>query len=234
MTYDNLEVIVLPDRLDNFIWWENNLKTVPTGKVLPSHKRDIGVDNATGDIIAFIDADAYPEKNWLTRAVQILVEQGHRLGGVCGPGIIPPGSKFKEFAADEVLKMFPYNYRVTGQFERLVDDYPTFNLILWKKYIDRVGGFNCDYLTGEDTLLCKKITHGLKKPILYTPSVIVYHDRRPLFWPFLKQIATYGKHRGYFFKMYPETSRKLVYALPSIGVICLLSLLAYWAWCWLS
>lgn len=220
LEYRNKEIIVLPDRLDSFVWYEDGLKTIPTGKVLPSHKRDIGIDNARGEIIAFIDADAYPPRKWLNNAVHIMETNKDRLAGVCGAGVLPQGSSFMETASDYILRLLPYNYRVIRKHPRFVDDFPTFNLILWKRYIDEVGGFNCDYLTGEDTILCKKIIERTGKKILYNSLVTVYHARRPLFKAFLKQVSTYGKHRGYFFKVHPATSRKLVYILPS-AVLCL-------------
>ncbi|MCJ7633369.1 DUF72 domain-containing protein, partial [Candidatus Bathyarchaeota archaeon] len=38
----------------------------------------------------------------------------------------------------------------------------------------------------------------------------------------MKQIANVGVHRGYFAKMYPDTSRRIFYFLPSIVVMILL------------
>ena len=223
--YNGLEVIVLPD---NFAYLcKDNHKVIPTGKVLPSHKRDIGIKEATGEIIAFIDADAYPTKSWLKNAVWHL-RNDKTIAGICGPGTLPPDSTMKQKAADFVLKLLPFNYRVQPKKARYVEDYPTFNLILWKKDILKAGGFNCDYLTGEDTLLCKRITKDLGKRILYAPDVEVYHERREVFKPFFKQIGTYGRHRGYFFKKHPETSRAFIYILPLILAIGVMIVCIYY------
>ncbi len=43
---------------------------IPTGPVGPPLKRDIGAKKAKGEIIAFIDDDAYPRKDWLINAVK--------------------------------------------------------------------------------------------------------------------------------------------------------------------
>ena len=43
---------------------------IPTGKVRPAEKRDRGVRESNGEIVAIIDDDAYPESDWLTNAVR--------------------------------------------------------------------------------------------------------------------------------------------------------------------
>ena len=73
-TYKKFEVIVLPNEhaqydltlLKKYKW----LKIIPTGKITkPAEKRNIGVKEAKGNIIAFIDDDAYPGNDWLEQAV---------------------------------------------------------------------------------------------------------------------------------------------------------------------
>ena len=84
-----------------------------------------------------------------------------------------------------------------------------------------MGGFNSAYWPGEDTKFCLDLVYGLGKDAMYAPDVIVYHHRRVLFRPHLKQIAGYGLHRGYFSKKFPETSRRLLYFIPSIFLLSL-------------
>lgn len=206
---DNLEIIVLDDET--------------TGKVKPSVKRDIGIKQCKGEIVAFIDSDAYPSKQWISSAVNLFK---NNIQAVCGPGILPPNSHWKEQVSDWVLRYLPYNYRVVPKQMRFVTDYPTFNLIVRKSILDKVGGFDCNYLTGEDTILCKKITDNGGK-ILYSPNVVVYHKRRPIYLPFLRQIATYAWHRGQFFKKGYGDSRKLVYMIPSFVLAFILCLICY-------
>lgn len=231
--YEIFEIIIVPDFWDTDYNFDTPcrdhvfIRIIDSGRgVLPSHKRDLAISEANGDIIAFIDADAFPHPLWLKAATDIL-NSDDELAGVCGAGIIPKGSPLLKRAADMTMRWLPFSYRVKHSDERYVDDYPTFNLILKREYIEAVGGFDCDYLTGEDTLLCKKITVGMGKKILYHPLLFVYHDRRELFRPFMHQVAVYGRHRGYFFKAHPETSRRIVYLLPVIGVLCFVSYLLY-------
>jgi glycosyltransferase involved in cell wall biosynthesis len=158
---------------------------------LPATKRNWAMDRAKGEVIAFIDSDAYPAIDWIESSLNYL-NAGYI--GVCGPGILPNDAPLLEKAADLVLKLLPFSYRVTPKKARLVTDYPTFNLIVKKTDIRFKP-----YLTGEDTLFCEEISNNGK--ILYSPYVVVFHNRRPLFKPYIKQITTYGKHRGYLVKL---------------------------------
>lgn len=48
--------------------------------------------------------------------------------------------------------------------------------------------------------------------------MVVWHHRRAGLIEHLKQVGGYAIHRGYFAKKYPETSRKILYFIPSIFV----------------
>jgi hypothetical protein len=58
----------------------------------------------------------------------------------------------------------------------------------------------------------------LKKKIVYEPEALVFHHRRELYLPHLKQVRSYALHRGYFVKKFPQNSLKLAYFVPSIFV----------------
>jgi vacuolar-type H+-ATPase subunit I/STV1 len=62
----------------------------------------------------------------------------------------------------------------------------------------------------------------LGKKLVESSDVVVYHHRRPLFSPHLKQVSRFGEHRGFFVKKFPENSVKLTYFFPSLLVFSLL------------
>ena len=152
----------------------------------PAGKRNWAMQHAKGDIYAFIDSDAYPDKDWLKNALYWL----QCFPVVCGPGVLPPNAPFEERIADQVHKWVFCSYRVTPKAPRIVPWHPTFNLIVRREVAQQFDS----YLTGEDYRFCEKIKEG----IFYHPSILVYHNRRGAFRPLWKQFGTYARHKGAF------------------------------------
>ena len=215
-TYRKYEVIVLPDDV--------------TGKVRPAEKRNLGIAQAKGTIIAFIDDDAYPDERWLENAVKRFAESD--CAAVGGPAITPPGdsglAKLGGRVYDNVLVSgnYRYRYRRGGRLME-VEDYPSCNLFVKKSALDAFGGYRTDFWPGEDTLLCKDILDGGGR-IVYDPEVLVYHHRRALFAPHLRQLGRYAFHRGYFCKRYPSNSLRPSYFVPTFFVAGFAFI--YWLW----
>lgn len=226
-TYPDFEVIVLPDGemavpLADERLGRIRLRVLPTGKVRPAEKRNVGIQAATGDVVAFIDDDAYPDANWIRNAVKYFSDP--EIGGVGGPGVTPPGDGFLARAGgrvyESILVSGTYRYRyVGGRVLCDVDDYPSCNLFVRTSLLRKFGGYRTDFWPGEDTLLCKSIVCDEKKRIVYDPWTIVYHHRRKLFGPHLRQLGRYGFHRGYFVKRFPENSFHLAYFVPTAFLV---------------
>lgn len=223
-----IEVIILPDEKEELS--EKNsfaIKIIATGPVYPGIKRDIGYKNGNGEIMAFIDDDVFPSENWLLSAIK-LFEKDDNIGAIGGPAVTPPSDTYMQKVSGFIYSSFlgggKYSYRYIPQKERYVDDYPSCNLIIRKDVLERINGFNTEFWPGEDTVICLKIIKDLKMKILYHPDVLVYHHRRKFPKGHLNQVKSYGLHRGYFVKRFPETSFRLSYFLPSIFILYLISL----------
>ncbi|MFO7936092.1 MAG: glycosyltransferase [Kiritimatiellia bacterium] len=217
-TYSNFEVIVLPDEPAG-IKADLDLKVIATGKTRPAEKRNKGIDNAEGEIIAFLDDDAYPVPNWLKCAVKYFASED--VGGVGGPGETPRDDPFMAQAGGRVYAnryvSGNFRYRYAGDRVRSsVDDYPSCNLFIRKDLLEKIGGYRTDFWPGEDTILCSDIVIKEGRRIVYDPWAVVYHHRRCLFRPHLRQIGRYALHRGHFVKRFPDTSLKLSYLIPSL------------------
>jgi len=223
--YSNFEIIVLPDKPTK----EKLPKTkiIPTWpKTGPADKRDLGAQKATGEILAFLDDDSYPDKNWLKKAVKIFRE-GKAITAVCGPTLTPPHDNLRQKASGYVWSTWlgsggAGTYRCAAQPRREVEDFPSVNFLVRRKDFSTVGGFDSHFWPGEDTKLCLDLVYQLKKKIIYDPGVLVYHHRREVFGPHLKQIARYAIHRGHFARILPQTSLQVGYLVPTLFVLGLI------------
>ena len=229
LEYDNFEILIFPDMSSEEEF--PNTRIIASGEVGPADKRDMALQYAEGEILAFIDDDAYPRKDWLINAISYFEDPA--VGAVGGPAVTAPDDDIWQQASGKVYESFlcsgGYTYRYLPKAEREVDDLPSVNLIVRRDVFKSVGGYDSNYYPGEDTKLCLDIIKKAEKKIIYSPKVLVYHHRRRMFKQHLKQATNYAKHRGYFAKALPETSCKLAYFIPSLFVIGLVvgPILAY-------
>jgi cellulose synthase/poly-beta-1,6-N-acetylglucosamine synthase-like glycosyltransferase len=225
LEYPRTEVIVVSDEP---VALPADVKSVLTGAdhdTGPGEKRDIGMHAATGDYFAFIDDDAVPRADWLTKAVAIFDDEA--IGAVAGPGVTPTGSGWAERAGGAFYESWlgsgPYRYRFRPGRRRDVDDYPAYNLIVRRSAAEHVNGWGTGFYGGEDTVICLALVEAGWR-IVYDPEVVVSHRRRPVLSKHLAQVGNVGRHRGYFVKAYPQTSLRPSYFLPTLGTVALAGL----------
>ncbi len=219
LDYGNLELILLPDSplMEKF----KRSRIIPTGEVKPSLKRNIGVSKSRGRICAFIDSDAYPERDWIRNALRRFKGD---VGIVGGPNILPENDSIWQRASDDILSSAvgagPLSLRYKSGGQKTVKELPSCNLLIKKSLFQRAGGFDTSVLTAEDSKLCFQVSR-LGKLIVYSPDVVVYHHRKPLFMPHFRQMWTYGRDKAFILKRF-FSADKLYYFLPSLFVLFLI------------
>ncbi len=216
---DDFEILIYPDENSDEIWPKT--RQIETGPAGPAVKRNSAVKDARGEILIFLDDDSYPEKNYLE--ILEIDFSDPKIIAVGGPAMTPEDSPFWQKVSGATFLSslsggFPERYRPLGK-KKLVDDWPTVNLAVRKKIFEEVGGFRLDYWPGEDTIFCLDLLNKKGAKILYDPELIVYHHRRDGVLKHIKQISSYGLHRGYFAKRFPETSLRWRYFMPSAFVL---------------
>lgn len=217
LNYQDYEIIVVCDKKIDIKIPKVKFVLTKKDRTGPAEKRDIAIKLSSGEICAFIDDDAYPDIDWLEKA--IIHFQHPQIAAVGGPGVTPSEDGYWEQLTGLVYGSFfcggQAQYRFIKGKMQFVDDYPAYNLIVRKKVLKQVGGYGSHFYGGEDTFLCLKIIkEGYH--ILYDPDVVVFHHRRSFLISYLKQIGNVGLHRGYFAKRYPRTSRRPMYFLPAL------------------
>lgn len=224
LDYENFDIVILPNESPQSLpaYAKNKkVRIIPTGKVSPAIKRDIGVKKSNCKYAAFIDDDAYPKRDWLRVAEKVFSEK--KVAAIGGPAITPRDDSDLRKASglffETLLGGGGMDYRYKPARESFyVEDFPSVNLIVSRDAFLEAGGFGSEYWPGEDTKFCLNLVK-LGHRIWYSNKLVVYHHRRKLFSQHLKQIAGYGLHRGFFAKRFPETSFKLVYLMPSLFLI---------------
>lgn len=218
LEYSDQEIILLPDKSMEKI---DGLRIIPTGPKTPGKKRNIGVQHARGEFCAFIDADAYPRADWLANAIKYFSDP--EIGAIGGPGITPENDSLMQKASGYILSSFMVgglSSRYDSKNAKESDDIHSCNFIAKKSVVEKVK-WDEKYWPGEDTLMCLRIKE-LGKKMLEDPEVVVYHHRRNLYLPHLRQLSRFGMHRGFFAKKFPETSFRLTYFFPSLLVLFLI------------
>lgn len=215
---NDFEIIVYPDETTDEVWGKT--RQIATGPGGPAMKRNLSIRDAKGEILVFIDDDAYPKENF----IEVLAKDfdDENIAAVGGPAITPRESKFWQRVSGATFLSslsggFPERYRPMGK-KTFVADWPSVNLSIRKKIFSDLGGFAGDYWPGEDTKLGLDLLTKKNARILYDPDLIVYHHRREGLVKHVRQISGYGLHRGFFAKKYPKTSLNWKYFLPSLFV----------------
>lgn len=232
LNWPDFEVLILPDRKqiaferDLPRTWQKHIRVIATGSVGPAKKRDIGASFARGEVLAFIDDDAYPTPGWLKAAERHLKKRS--VAAVGGPAITPQSDGFWAKASGAVFESYMATGPAINRYlpvgkSKLIDDWPSVNLLVKKDIFNVVKGFSTNFYPGEDTKLCLDIVR-LGQKIYYEPKALVYHHRRANLIKHFEQTANYAIHRGYFCKAYPMTSLRPRYLLPSLFNLYLIAL----------
>ena len=168
------------------------IKELIVGKINMSKKRNIAVKKFKSKYIAFIDSDAYPNKNWLKLATKYLKNKNCHVVG--GPGIPFPNQS----STEKICYYSKRSYFVTGYLnfrkykakKRYCDWLEACNLIMERKFFLKYGGMDHKRYTGEDSEFfqrMKKKNPDLK--VFYSPDLFIYHKERRMFGFFLQRFV---------------------------------------------
>jgi glycosyltransferase involved in cell wall biosynthesis len=227
LDYNNFEIIVLPDDADSKTlrkFRDKKIKIIKTGKVRPAFKRNTGMKKAKGEFFAFVDSDAYPEKEWLKNALKYFDDE--KIGLVGGPNLTPPDANFWEKISGYSLANFwvsgfaDIRYKISKN--QFTHELPSCNYISRKKTSPE---YDPSFLTAEDSKFCFDIKKKGYK-IFYAGDVIVYHHRRNSFKKHLKQVWIYARDIAWLTKE-DFSFDKIYYSLTAIFSVGFLFLLIW-------
>lgn len=200
LAYPDYEVIVVDDgsKDDTHLIAEKHEMRcirVPNGGL--SKARNLGIEAAKGEIVAFIDSDAYADPDWLYYLVSALDE--HESSAVGGPNLSPPQDGFMAQCVDQS----PGNPTAVLVDNERAEHIPGCNMAYRKDVFDVVGKFDVEHrAAGDDVDVCWRILVANRK-IVYHPSAVVWHHRRPTLRGYLRQQKGYGYAEAHLQRRYP-------------------------------
>jgi len=166
---------------------------ISNAKQTVSPGRNIGFENARGELVAFTDADCIVDKKWLINCVHYFEDEN--VACVGGPNLTPENEsdfgKAVGFVFDQpIFAAGSIHARELNDIKE-VSSLPGCNAIYRRSVLTQVMPLDESMLTADDTILNREII-DLGYKLLYTPDVIVLHYRRPTPWRLWKQFYRYA------------------------------------------
>ncbi len=163
-----------------------------------SNARNLGLAAAGGDVVAYLDDDAYPEPDWLTHLALAFARSDHV--GIGGPNIPPDG----DGVVAECVSHAP-----GGPAHVLVSDIeaehvPGCNLAVRREALEAVGGFDPQFrIAGDDVDLCWRLQER-GWTLGFSPAAVVWHHRRNSVRAYLRQQRNYGRAEALLERKWPD------------------------------
>jgi O-antigen biosynthesis protein len=202
LDYPNLEVIVVDDGSTDATAElarhhpRARLLQVPHGGL--SVARNTGFQAASGAVVAYLDADAYPSPEWPYYLALGL--DAPTVGGVGGPNVPPP----TDGPGAQVVARAPGGPVHVLLADDRAEHVPGCNMAFRKEVLEQVGGFDAVFTTaGDDLDLCWRVLdEGWE--IGFHPAALVWHHRRGTLRGYLRQQRGYGRSEALVETRHPE------------------------------
>ncbi|MEY4949324.1 MAG: hypothetical protein RL698_1535 [Pseudomonadota bacterium] len=202
LPYPNYEVIVVNDgstdrTLEIARRYEGGrIRIIDQANMGLSAARNVGIEAARGDIVAYTDSDCVVDPDWLTY-LSYKFRDGFKAVG--GPNFPPP----EDALVPSVVAVSPGGPTHVLLNDDVAEHVPGCNMAFEKSVLEEIGGFDVLYAAaGDDVDLCWRLQNA-GYPIGFSPVAVVWHFRRNTVRAYLKQQMGYGKAEALLYFKHP-------------------------------
>jgi glycosyltransferase involved in cell wall biosynthesis len=201
LRYPNYEVIIVNDGSQD--------GTLPIVQQFPEFRlisqangglsvaRNVGIEAATGEIVAFTDSDCVVDPDWLTYLAHTFVHGGFVAVG--GPNLSPP----EDSRTATCVAASPGGPTHVLLNDQVAEHIPGCNMAFRKSVLVKVGGFDPLFrAAGDDVDLCWRLQNE-GEVIGFSAAAMVWHFRRSTVRAYISQQMGYGAAEALLFFKHP-------------------------------
>ncbi len=162
-----------------------------------SSARNTGLEAASGEIVAYIDCDASPDRDWLRYLAASFRATDH--AGIGGPNLPPPDGWVADCVAN--APGGPVHVLLS---DREAEHIPGCNMAFRRQRLVEVGGFDPRFrAAGDDVDICWRLQqHG--ETLGFSAGAVVWHRARDSVRAYWRQQIGYGKAEALLERKWPE------------------------------
>ena len=200
LRYPNYEVIIVNDGSTDATpaiaaRYPFELISVPNGGL--SAARNLGLHAATGEIVAYTDADTRVDEDWLAYLVQPFLTMD--VVGVGGPNVVPSDD---DWIAQCVARS-PGGPTQVLLNDVIAEHIPGCNMAFRKAALLAIGGFDTTFTkAGDDVDICWRL-QARGGQLAFSPAALVWHHHRHSVKAYWRQQVGYGEGESFLAQRHP-------------------------------